>query len=702
MNIEHYISNFIQNQFPDFYKEDGPLFIEFVKAYYEWLEQENNEIYETRRFLDRQDIDKTTDDFLEYFQRKYLFGIPEETLVNKRLLIKHIKDIYRATGSIRGWKLLFRILFNEDVEVYFPYSDVLTPSEGSWYEPKYLEVTYSENIKTYIGKTIKGISSGVTAVVESIIEQPINSNIRYTVYLTSITPEGADFYIGEKIALPEEIGNANINKCPTIIGSLKSVEITSGGQNFSVGNILRIVDTDPVTNKNLTLGIGGELRVSETWRGIGSIFYEIQNKGSGYSYTPKKIQYKGSTDTTGKNASFDLGPLIDIIYYTINTDLLIDYADVPLNGTYNFPISPTADKDTIIGVALQYVTQPYGSIASLTNISTGNSYTDELKIYVREGISTKNLQGNVSFTTNTNIVTGTNTLFSTYVSNNQMIRIGNTITYQDHIVESVSNNTQLVLQGPITIPTMSNTKYKTYINPFLANFGDEGLYDQFGNKKGENANITGIPSVGEGIIAEVTARDSGTGYTENEDIKMYLNNPVTLPIIVSGGTNYANGDSLIFSGGGTSYPAKGTVLTSNTGAITSVVMTSYGSSYENIPIISIKTRKGAGASLTTTIGQYNTYTIVTGKAKLGGLGTGTGRFLSTKSFLNADKYLHDSNFYQTYSYQLKSAINFNKYKEILSTIYHISGYEMFGESYKVSKEKSKQQILFEQNTAIIG
>ena len=42
--IEKYISPLIKNQFPDFYKEEGQLFIAFVKAYYEWLENNFQQI----------------------------------------------------------------------------------------------------------------------------------------------------------------------------------------------------------------------------------------------------------------------------------------------------------------------------------------------------------------------------------------------------------------------------------------------------------------------------------------------------------------------------------------------------------------------------------------------------------------------------------------------------------------------------------
>ena len=42
--IEKFISPLIQEQFPDFYKEEGELFITFVKAYYEWLETSTQEL----------------------------------------------------------------------------------------------------------------------------------------------------------------------------------------------------------------------------------------------------------------------------------------------------------------------------------------------------------------------------------------------------------------------------------------------------------------------------------------------------------------------------------------------------------------------------------------------------------------------------------------------------------------------------------
>ena len=55
--VEKQISNFIESQFPQFYLEEGENFVMFVKAYYEWMEEQGNPIHEARMLFDYRDID---------------------------------------------------------------------------------------------------------------------------------------------------------------------------------------------------------------------------------------------------------------------------------------------------------------------------------------------------------------------------------------------------------------------------------------------------------------------------------------------------------------------------------------------------------------------------------------------------------------------------------------------------------------------
>ena len=157
-SIEKKISNFVESQFPQFYLDEGPNFVLFVKAYYEWLESEGQAIGMARTIFDLRDIDNTIEPFLEHFQQKYLYGIPFNVIVNKRFLLKHILDVYRSKGSIQCYKLLFKLIYDQDIEVYLPGEDILKPSDGTWTEQRYVEVSSVDNIGLIVGRNVVDVT----------------------------------------------------------------------------------------------------------------------------------------------------------------------------------------------------------------------------------------------------------------------------------------------------------------------------------------------------------------------------------------------------------------------------------------------------------------------------------------------------------------------------------------------------------------
>jgi hypothetical protein len=76
--------------------------------------------------------------------------------------------------------------------------------------------------------------------------------------------------------------------------------------------------------------------------------------------------------------------------------------------------------------------------------------------------------------------------------------------------------------------------------------------------------------------------------------------------------------------------------------------------------------------------------IATGQVNLQKQGVGEGSFLSTKGFLNSNKYIQDSVFYQEYSYEIQAGITLDKYSSILRELVHVAGTELFGSITKVS------------------
>jgi hypothetical protein len=268
MSIEKYISPFIQSQFPLFYQEEGQTFIEFTKAYYEWLETDGP-ISGARKLLDYRDIDSTLEDFVFHFKNKYIDSLPENVISDKKLLIKHIIELYRSKGTEASYKLLFKMIFNEDIEIYTPSKEIFKLSDGVWNRPQYIEVSDNPYLMKLIGKEINSSSSFSTAVVENVYIKAVN---RKTVNILLLTDKKGDFKYGERIFC-EDIPEITKDNSPIIFGSLSSISITNGGINYEVGDLLDVTKS----------GAGAVARVKATKNKNGQVQFNLVDGGTGFS-----------------------------------------------------------------------------------------------------------------------------------------------------------------------------------------------------------------------------------------------------------------------------------------------------------------------------------------------------------------------------------------------------------------------------------
>lgn len=78
------------------------------------------------------DIDTNSAQFLELMQKEIASVIPRDIKVNKRNLYKNIVDYYKVRGSADSIEIFFRLLFNDEVEVQYPWDKTLIPSSGNW------------------------------------------------------------------------------------------------------------------------------------------------------------------------------------------------------------------------------------------------------------------------------------------------------------------------------------------------------------------------------------------------------------------------------------------------------------------------------------------------------------------------------------------------------------------------------------------
>ncbi len=377
-DIEKLISPLIESQFPSVYRDEGATFVAFVKAYFEWLEQTNGVAYDSRRLPEYRDIDTTLDKFVDEFRKKYMHGIPKDIAADKRLLQKHIKELYSSKGTERGLELLFRILFNEDINVYIPGADVLRASDAQWLVPRYLELEYNVNIGSYVGKTITGRISGATAFVDE-YKTFVTGNKRHDIlYITDIV---GTFAANEEIINTDVIDDLGIEvtSSPRVRGSLIGIDVRGSSTGFSLGEV---VDVSGV-------GEDGQAIVTSLESLQGVVSFDIINGGTGFTLTASEtITPSGNAPSIA--ASFNIGSLsntstIDLTSTPITNALSIQI-NAPAPAYTAFSANAAADWLTPFNGIFVLNTYTYGTIATLTDINPGKGYNANVAVSVVDNL----------------------------------------------------------------------------------------------------------------------------------------------------------------------------------------------------------------------------------------------------------------------------------------------------------------------------
>jgi hypothetical protein len=188
MQINNLTSSLIPSQLPEYIRDnpDYANFVTFVKAYYEWMEQQGGALHGSKNLLEYQDIDKTSAEFLEFFKNDFLQYFPEDILVDSQKAIKLARQLYESKGTPASYQFLFRILYDIDFDVFYTKDAVLRASDGQWYVPRSLKLsslsTSASNFLDINNFTI----FGETTKSKAIIETSILSGDKVEVFISNI------------------------------------------------------------------------------------------------------------------------------------------------------------------------------------------------------------------------------------------------------------------------------------------------------------------------------------------------------------------------------------------------------------------------------------------------------------------------------------------------------------------------------------
>ena len=225
--IKEKISKLVSGHVPEFIKSDYTTFVSFIEAYYRFLEQDQGALEVVQNAKEYGDIDRTLDSFVNYFIANYAQDIGYNALVNKRLLIKRIKDLYEAKGSDLSFKILFKLLYDTLVESSHPYDNVLIASDGTWDQRVSLRVEMTSGSVDNITDRFLNITKNSIVYNDAIVRVKLLDADLYEVFLksSSTTP----YELGDVVSVSSTSGVifTGIVKPTTV-----STRIVSAGSGF--------------------------------------------------------------------------------------------------------------------------------------------------------------------------------------------------------------------------------------------------------------------------------------------------------------------------------------------------------------------------------------------------------------------------------------------------------------------------------------
>ena len=353
------------SQIPEFIKTDYPNFARFIKDYYAFEdlghedytdlqingtpESQYSPTHLLQEMIDKINIDHNDPDFLEPMLEQYAIDFPSTAEVDSRMLIKHMREFLESKGSRRGVEEFFKLMYNEDVEVFLPSEFILKPSDGIYNKEltvkayantetspvpdplslrgRRVDVHYYESTASITARRV--INTSVTRVKQIAYTAPAAFEMTLDLPGDTIIPgQGVEgeltAVIGGKIATVGTIGAADalrtagtydIDSGFTTDGNGTGAQFTiviNGIGQASITSIDAVGDDyapdETITIPDSLLGGGGGAPLTFKVETIteGKIFsVTIADGGAGYSANPAVIVQPNAADTITTAAVID-------------------------------------------------------------------------------------------------------------------------------------------------------------------------------------------------------------------------------------------------------------------------------------------------------------------------------------------------------------------------------------------------------------
>lgn len=254
-----------------------------------------NVVRASGNLLNNRYIETTIDQYQDYLKAELYDSLPKEFLGDKRTIALKFKKYFESKSNEESYRFLFRLLYDEPIEFYYPGEDILRPSDGKFEKTNILRVEATANVFNFLEKTIRGETSNSLANVVDIKTFFIGGIeiAEFTLKLVSGT-----FSTGETIV---DVDDATLTT--TVYGIVADFVINDGGSGYSLGDVITItgdgseaqarvssISDAPISTLKINeVGHGYQLNteatINESGTGGSGLLVRVTELANTYSYT---------------------------------------------------------------------------------------------------------------------------------------------------------------------------------------------------------------------------------------------------------------------------------------------------------------------------------------------------------------------------------------------------------------------------------
>jgi hypothetical protein len=628
---EKTVSALINRQLPDFVRAGSPQYKRFLELYYEWLEDEaaGNTVYHILESGKYRDVDETLDPFIRLFKKELLPYFPETSTLDLVKILKGAREFYVKKGSVESVQWLFRTLFGEDIEVYYPKEQILIASDGKWKLPQAFNLTLSaENQDLDVNLLEKhkaeGSISKATCVIES-ANKTIDSTFGNEILELYVSNVDKEFTNGENLIIEYVDENGVVQTfSERIIGSISGITVDSNkrGTQYRTGDPIVIYGGLATTAEaNDAVAVVGNVTV-------GSV-EDLAIAFGGYGYRTYKnteaIVYAGENDDPAANQSTDIrvigineiiGSTSQNSYgETLEVDLMpIEYLinEVLANSNWEAFDAHLAEVQANTGSAGEVWIQHEHAYANGGSFETAN-FTCKIA------------------TSNTGWLGGPANLILYNIANTEPLTTAGFLVGQNTLIGVESGatlNVSAIINEDLDVNL--NTEIGTALNYETLDTGAVALYQIINGGYGfVDAPTIGTESYYDTIWSSNIANVLfDLGYTEaqvlaNTNYRAYRQQlgafgKIAHIYIDNPGTGYSNGDPIFMSGRG--YGFSGNVTVDANGSIISTTIINRGEGYTGGTTLrnaTVDTANGGSGAVLTAYGFGEGVEVEVGQGEIG-------------------------------------------------------------------------------------